>query len=49
MEHEMELNNKENTLQAEDFIFTFFYLSMSASVMTFTNALNSFQLYNQEK
>jgi len=44
----MELNN-ENTLQAEDFIFTLFYLSMSASVMTFTNALNSFQLYSQEK
>jgi len=49
MEHEMELNNKENTLQAEDFIFTFFYLSVSASFMTFTNALNSFHLYSQDK
>jgi len=49
MEYEMELYKKENTLQAEDFIFTFFYLSMSASVMTFTNALNSVHLYSREK
>ena len=45
----MELINKENTLKSEDFIFTFFYLSVSASVMTFTNALNSFHLYRQDK
>ena len=49
MENEMEHYNKENTLQAEDFIFSCFYLSMSAGIMTFTNALNSFHFYTQEK